>query len=155
MKKLFIGLIGLILIGSGCVTIIDPENAVVTNESAEQNIAETQPMSETTGSETAELNQALLIACQETAGEFDENTRVCTCSSETTLDEESGECLTASGVPAGIRGQEILERQAAQTACVESGGTYNNDAQSCVCPTNQEVNEDNKCAIVADNGTTE
>lgn len=148
MKRLFPGLIVLLLIGAGCISIVEP------GEDLSPESTEAVAIQEDTPAMTDELKQLLLVACRETAGDYDETTQTCACESGTVLDDESGECLTADGTPAGIRGQEILERQARQTACTNSSGSFDEEAQTCTCPAGQEVAEaDGQCVLITANNS--
>ncbi|MBU0625333.1 hypothetical protein KKF05_03250 [Patescibacteria group bacterium] len=143
MKRIFPSLVVLLLVGAGCISIVEP------GEDLSPESTEVAAVQENTPVMTDELKQLLLVACRETAGDYDETTLTCTCESGAVLDEDSGECLAANGTPAGIRGQEILERQARQAACVDSSGSFDTEAQTCTCPAGQEAAEtDGRCAPV-------
>lgn len=85
----------------------------------------------------------MMVACKETAGDWDEENLVCTCPDENMLDDESGECLTPEGNPDGIRGQEARE-DAYRNNCENSGGEYDSDEDICVCA-NGETNDEGVC----------
>jgi hypothetical protein len=85
----------------------------------------------------------LMVACKETAGNYDDDTAVCTCPDSDTLDEESGECRTADGDPDGIRGQEARELRF-KTNCENSDGVFNSEETTCSCQ-HGNVADDGTC----------
>ncbi len=114
----------------GSAVCICGKDATLDEDSGECMLADGTPDGER--GEEMRARYELMVACKETAGIYDDETYACTCPDEDILDEESGECRTAAGLPDGIRGQEAKELRF-QTNCTDSGGVYDSEDGSCSC----------------------
>jgi len=134
MKKFSLMLAALALIGAGCITITEPggEPTVTPDVGTEAS----EPVTD------EDLSDLFKTACEETGGIFDVGSAVCTCADEATLDEDSGECLTADGTPDGIRGEEMRARYELMVACKETAGAYDDETAVCTCPEEDTKDEE-------------
>ncbi|MFH1047034.1 MAG: hypothetical protein V1738_01925 [Patescibacteria group bacterium] len=131
MYRLSIMLAAIVLVGAGCISIIEPgttTDVVTPSQSADDALADGAVT-------TNELDQLLISTCSETGGVWNTVAEpICVCPTETTLDTDSGECLTADGTPGGARGEALRARYELMVACKETAGIYDEATAMCTCP---------------------
>jgi hypothetical protein len=134
----------LALAGAGCITVVEP---------GDQTHVEPTGQIDSLANDDAgndELNGVLTVACVETGGDWYTDDATCVCADDTSLDEDSGECLTGDGTPGGKRGETLRAKYELMVACKETAGIYDDETHECTCPDEDTLNPDSGECLTQD-----